>query len=147
MGNEPPDTTGPGLTGLAIANRTFRIGRKATPTAAARRAPVGTTFRFTSSEPATAVLQVARGTAGRRKGASCVKPTRKLRKAKKCTRYVRVGALMRLAVPGPNSVPFTGRIGSKALKPGKYMLTVTATDLAGNMSARAATGKFTVVRR
>jgi hypothetical protein len=148
MDSPPPDTAGPALSALGIVNRTFRIGRRPTATAAAtRRAPLGTTFRFTSSEPATALLQVARAASGRRRGRACVKPTRSLRRAKKCTRYVRVGVLMRAALSGPNSVPFTGRVGSKALKPGKYMLTVTATDVAGNMTPRGVSGKFKVVKK
>jgi len=146
----PLDDAAPTLSALRIGNSRFRVGRQATPVAAGstrRRAPLGTTFRFTSSEQATATVQISRGAAGRRRGRSCVKPTRRLRKAKKCTRYVPVGMLSRPAMIGANSVPFSGRIGSKALKPGPYMVGISARDIVGNPTLRSLAGRFRIVRR
>ena len=149
MSTVPPDTTGPGLSALRVSNRRFRVARAATPVAAGRtrRAPAGTTFRYSSSEAASSMLQIGRAAAGRRSGRACVKPTRRLRRARKCTRYLRAGVLARSALPGLNEVAFSGRIGRKALKPGNYMLTVTANDLAGNMTPRGVSGKFKIVKR
>jgi hypothetical protein len=75
-----------------------------------------------------------------------VKPTRKLRKAKKCTRFQAAGKLTRSGVAGKNKLAFSGRLGRKALKPGTYRATLTAVDAAGNKSARR-TVSFKVVRK
>jgi hypothetical protein len=75
-----------------------------------------------------------------------VRPTRRLRRAKRCKRYVSAGSFRRMSAAGSSSVPFSGRIGKKALAPGAYRLRVTATDAAGNKSLPA-DARFTVVRR
>ena len=138
------DRTVPALSALALTNRKFAVARGSTPVTA--RAKKGTTFVFTLSEPAATTITIERAQSGRRKGRSCVKPTRRNRKAKKCTRYVKVGALQRGGALGANAVPFTGRIGKKALKPASYRAVMTATDAAGNKSNARAIA-FKVVRR
>lgn len=68
---------------------------------------------------------------------------RKLR----CTRYKASGILTRRNLAaGERSVPFSGRIGAKALKPGAYRVQVGATDPAGNRSTRRAETGFQVVK-
>jgi hypothetical protein len=57
-------------------------------------------------------------------------------KRKRCTRFVRRGALKRNGAAGANRLPFTGRIGRKALKPRRYRATIVATDGAGRSKAR-----------
>jgi hypothetical protein len=47
---------------------------------------------------------------------------------------------------GANGFVFSGRIGRRALTPGRYQVALTATDAAGNTS-RPATRVFTIVRR
>ncbi len=79
-------------------------------------------------------LLVQKVVAGRRKGTSCVKPTRSLRRARSCRRYVGVVTLTRVGKNGANAVAFSGRITDKALTPGPYRLVVTAADAAGNRS-------------
>ena len=90
------------------------------------------------SEAATVSLRIDRRLKGRRvkrgRKRVCVKPTRKNRKKRRCTRLKKAGTLIRRSVAGKNSVKFTGRIGRKALKRGSYQLTITATDAAGNKS-------------
>jgi hypothetical protein len=44
-----------------------------------------------------------------------------------------------------NSLKFSGRIGRRALRPGSYRATITATDAAGNKS-RPKTLSFKIVR-
>ena len=86
---------------------------------------------------------------GRRSKGRCRKPSRRLRRAKRCTRYVRVrGAVLtrKGLAAGLRRIKFTGRIGRRALKPGRYRALVTATDAAGNKSA-AARPRFRIVRR
>lgn len=140
-----PDTVAPVLSSLSVTNRRFAVATGRTPTVAA--AKKGTRFRFRLSERATVTITISRALAGRRVGRSCRKPTRALRKRKRCTRHVRVGALTRRDVAaGAVSVAFTGRIGSKRLVRGRYRASVTARDAAGNRSS-ARTVMFTVVRR
>jgi hypothetical protein len=58
-----------------------------------------------------------------------------------------VGSLLRPNLrPGAQRVRFSGRLGSRALRPGLHRATVTATDPAGNR-ARAVQVTFRVVRR
>jgi uncharacterized delta-60 repeat protein len=80
---------------------------------------------------------------GRRKAKALKRATRK----RGCRLYRRVGTLTRSAQgPGKVTTPFSGRIGRRALKPGRYRATLQATDAASNASkARRLT--FTVVKR
>lgn len=138
------DATMPMLTGLRLTARRFRVGPSATPLVAGT--PRGTRFRYMLSEPAVVTFAIARQVAGRRSGRRCVRPTRRLRRAKPCKRYVSTGSFRRMSAAGSLSVPFSGRIGRKALAPGAYRLRVTATDAAGNKSLPVE-ARFTVVRR
>jgi len=152
----PPktDSTRPVISALSFAPRTFRVAKAATATSAAakkkakKRAPAGTKLRFTLSEAAAVRIAVERSTTGRRSGKACVKETAKLRraKAKRCTRYVSAGTLTRAAKAGRVTVAFSGRIGRRALAKGAYRVALTATDGAGNRTAKAATRSFKVVR-
>jgi len=52
------------------------------------------------------------------------------------TRYRAVrGAMTRQGAQGANSFRFTGRVGHRKLRPGRYRLLATATDAAGNSGA------------
>jgi hypothetical protein len=133
----------PGLTHISETNSKFRVGRNATPVSA-RRAPVGTTFRFSLDQPASVSIEIAQSQPGRRSGKRCVKPTRRNARKRRCTRFVKRGTLKRAGKAGANSVAFSGRIGRKPLKPGSYRATFTAT--AGGLSSKPATLKFRVVR-
>ncbi len=126
----------------------FRVGARATPVSARarRRIPVGTTLRFILSEPAAVRIVIARAAPGRRVGRACRRPTRANRKRPRCTRWIARGTLRRQGRQGPNAVAFTGRIGRRALPPGRYRATATARDAAGNIS-RPSRARFTIVRR
>jgi virginiamycin B lyase len=96
--------------------------------------PAGTTtvtLRFTVSEAGTATIVISKRLKGRRSGARCVKPTRKLRKAKHCTRLKRVKAIQLSTTAGANSV----KLRIKTLTRGKYGVALTAADAAGNRAA------------
>ena len=139
------DLAAPELTGLALTNRTFAVGPASTLVAA--RAKRGTTFRLTVNEKATITIAFERSEPGRRaKRNRCVRPSRKNRKARRCRRWVPRGSIRRAAGPGPVEIPFSGRIGSKALKPGSYRAVVTARDGAGNLSKQR-TIAFKIVKR
>jgi hypothetical protein len=139
------DRISPALSALGITNKTFAVGPAATPVNAAR-AKKGTTFVYTRSETAATTLTIERADTGRRKGKSCVKATSKNRKAKKCTLYVKAGTLTRGGSAGANAVPFTGRIGKKALKPATYRASFVAVDAAGNKSKSKTVG-FKIVKK
>jgi putative Ig domain-containing protein len=139
------DVTPPTIVGFSFLPKRFALGaRRTVATAALRR---GTTIRFTLSERAMVRITIARKLPGRRSGKRCVKPTRKLRARRRCTRHVTVAKLIRRdRQPGRRTLAFTGRIGTRALKPAEYRATITATDLSANQSTpKKAT--FTVKRR
>lgn len=146
------DVAAPGLGRLSATRRTFAVGTAPTAISAraakkkAKATKKGTTFAFTLTEAATASLRIEAIKAGRRKGKKCAKPTRKLRKHKACKRYVAAGVLQRKSAAGANRVAFSGRVGKRKLKPGRYRLTVTAVDPSGNVSKKA-TLTFRIVRR
>jgi hypothetical protein len=95
----------------------------------------GTKIRFRLSEKATVTMTVERVLAGRRKGKKCVAPTRKNRKAKKCTRYAKRGTLTFTARAGDNAIAFAGRLGKTTLPPGTYRARLRAKDATGKTSA------------
>ncbi len=140
------DTQPPAFLSASIRPATFAVnlrGRRETPVATRTRK--GTTFRFRLSEDARVVFAIQRAKPGRRVKRRCVKPTRSNRSRPKCTRFVAAGRFAVNATAGANVKKFSGRIGRRALKPGRYRATLRATDAAGNSSARKRL-KFRVVR-
>ncbi len=112
----PPDTLAPAAVGVGVTNRTFAVSGASTDAsgvAARRKRKQGTTFKYTLSEKATVKISIA------------------LRRRGKLTLR---GTLLRASHQGANAVFFSGRIRSKALKPGSYLATLTATDAAKNVS-------------
>jgi hypothetical protein len=122
-GGQPPvggggpvaDIQAPLVSRFRAAPSLFGVARAGTPRAAGLAR--GTRFRFRLSEPARVALKIQRALTGRR------------------SRYRTVGALSRSAMSGPNVVRFSGRLGRRALRPGRYRVRITATDAAGNRSA------------
>jgi virginiamycin B lyase len=127
----PISSTRPKVSKLKLSKKRFRVGK-------------GTKISFTLSAAADVRISFQRKAAGRRDGGRCVKPKPRLRSHKPCTRWVKVGKLTRKDRPaGAQKISFSGRIGKKALKPGRYRLTLTAVaDGRGSKPARAA---FTVL--
>lgn len=126
--SSPPVVTHYGLT-----NHQFVVGR-------------GTTVRYTLSAAATVKIVIAERFSGRREGRRCLAPTRRLRKAKRCTRISTVGTLKRTSHAGANRVALPGRIGSRTLSPGRYRATLIATNPPGRAS-KPVTVFFSIVRR
>jgi uncharacterized delta-60 repeat protein len=129
------DTTPPGLR-ASLSRKRFRVGRGRSAFGARkrRRAPVGTTIRYRLTEAARVIIRVDRALRGVRRGKRCVKPTKR-RRGKRCTRFVRVGRLVRESPQGKSRVRFNGRIKRKALRRGRYRFVLQARDAAGNRSA------------
>ena len=142
-GGALPDTQAPLISGFRAAPALFAVGRAGTPLAA--RVARGSRFRYTLSEPARVTIAIQRALPGRRAGGRCVRPTTRLRHAKRCIRYRTTGTLSRSGRGGPNGDRFTGRIDRRALRPGRYRALIRATDAAGNRSAPRA-ARFQIVR-
>lgn len=154
-GTPPPvlDRIAPGLTAFAATRKTFRVGPGATSsngnaTAAGRKkaTPRGTTLTLMLNEAAKVKIEVLQRTTGRRVGKKCVKATKSNRKRKKCTRLVAKGSFTRSAKAGKSKIAWSGKIGRKALKPGKYTVHATPTDAAGN-KGKARSLNVKIVRR
>jgi hypothetical protein len=139
----------PTISSLRQRNKVFRVGRARTAltgrtSARRRRAPRGTRFSFSLDQAADVAAAIRRARSGRRVGKKCLAPTRARRKRRRCTRYVLAGTLRRTAKAGSNKITFSGRLNRRALRPGRYRATFTAT-VAGTRSA-ARTLTFKVVR-
>jgi hypothetical protein len=136
----------PTLTLVSLTNKRFRVAKR--PTAIfARKAPLGTTFRFTLSAPAKLTIAITRTAPGLRGGHGCLAPTAKLKHehAKRCTRTLTVGTLTRSSEPkGADRVPFSGRIGRRALRPRAYNAVLSASNAAGR--SKPVTLSFIIVR-
>jgi hypothetical protein len=85
----------------------------------------GTRVSFKLSEPATVQLRVLRVVGPRRPPVS--------------------GVIERRATSGTNLVKFAGRIGGRDLKPGRYVLAVSAHDATGNLAFQQPRARFTVL--
>jgi hypothetical protein len=124
-GAGPPqiaDRTAPVLSGVSLSRKRFRVGKARTALVARAKGLGGTVLRFTSSEAGTLSIAISKA----KKGA---KP---------------VGTLTRPIAAGPGKLPFSGRIGKKPLRPGRYRLTLSARDSAGNVSEPVALS-FTIL--
>jgi hypothetical protein len=136
----------PALGRLSMRRRVFAVARTRTAIEAGRRRPKrGTAFRYTVSEPARVEIRIHRVLSGRRVGTTCRRPTPRLRKRPRCKRYVRAGRTLVRNVPaGLVKTKFSGRIGRRALRPGRYRATFVATDRLGLVSP-ARTIRFRIV--
>lgn len=136
----------PTLTSVSVTNARFRVAVRATAILT-RRAPRGTSFRFKLSAPAKVTIQITKTASGLRRGRSCVAPTATLRHkhAKRCRRRLTVGMLTRSHEPtGADRVPFSGRIGTRAVSPGAYIALLRASNTEG--SSKPVAVSFTVVK-
>jgi len=134
------------ISAARLTHRLFRVGRQATAISA-RKKPLGTSFRFTLSAAAKVQIAITRSAPGLRHAHSCLAPTDKLKRAraKRCTRTLTVATLTRANEPkGAGSVPFSGRVGRRALSPRSYNAVLSASNAAGR--SKPVTLSFTIVR-
>lgn len=118
------DRTRPRLTRVRLTAARFRASRRPTALAARRSsARRGSRIDLTVSEPVWLRVDVRR--AGRRR-----RP---------------LGTLTRTLPDGRRHVRFSGRLGRRPLRPGRYVLRLGATDAAGNRS-RPRTLRFRIVK-
>jgi uncharacterized delta-60 repeat protein len=106
------------LTGLRVTHRAFTVARTATPRVgraqAAGRRTRGTAFVFRLSRAATVTIRISRRT--------------------RTVRTKRVATLKRLGRPGGNRVKFSGRVGRRVLRIGRYRATLVGVDRTGSRS-------------
>jgi hypothetical protein len=134
-GPAPSPNLAPKLTNVSVTNKIFAPVRRVGAGAVKR----GTRFRYTLSEPARVTITIERVLPGRvrRSGTrrTCVKPTARNRRARRCKRYKRVTALVADERAGRQSTAFTGRVRGRALRPGPYRARLVASDALGARSA------------
>ena len=111
----PPDKSAPVISLVTLAKTATRVR-----------------LNFTLSEPAALKIDLARAARGQRHGKSCLKPNARRKKAKRCTRWLRVRALGGNGTAGPNTI----QLNTRKLRKGRYRVVFSATDAAGNRSAR-----------
>lgn len=111
-----------------------------------RRQAAGTTFSFALNETAAVAFTFTTNLAGRQAGRRCVAATRKNAKRRSCRRTLSAGVMSFTGHAGTNKLAFQGRLpNGKRLGPGRYALTILATNAAGAHSAPA-TLSFTIIR-
>lgn len=120
----PPDKTAPLITNVALIKTAARVR-----------------VNFTLSEAGTLKIELARAARGQRHGKRCLKPSARRKRAKRCTRYLRIRALGRTGTAGLNRID----LNTRELRAGRYRVVFSATDAAGNRSA-AVTRTFTIRR-
>ena len=136
------DEVAPVIRSASIRPRAFAAaGRRRV----GRRMPRGATLRFSLSEAARVVFLVERKAPGRRVGKRCRRPAAGNRGRRACVRLVRAGSFAKRGRSGANRTRFTGRVAGRRLRPGRYRVTLRATDAALNRS-RARRLSFRVVR-
>ncbi len=144
----PPRNVAPVLSRVSLSRRLFGVGPKRTAVASRRRGPPrGARLRFTLSERATVRVRIQRLVRGRRSGRRCVSAKRAKPRARTCTRALAAGTLKRSRLArGRRSIAFSGRVGRRALRAGRYWMTLTATDAQGLSGKRRKLG-FKIWRR
>lgn len=106
----------------------------------------GTTISLTSDEAGTATLKFYKATKGKRSGKRCVKRSKRLAKKKNCTRWIKVrGSISSPIVAGQNSIAFSGKVGGKALAPGKYKMEIVVVNATG-LTSLPVTKTFTITK-
>ena len=139
----------PAVTSAAFDPTVFRAAIDNTNTfnPIASRAKRGSTLAFTLSKAANVSIRIERRLGkGRRFKGKCRKPSRELRKRKRCMRWKKAGTLRGNNRPaGRSTLRFSGRFRRKALKPGRYRAVIVATD-SSKMKSKRKTANFRIVR-
>jgi hypothetical protein len=107
----------------------------------------GARVRYTVSESAQVRFTVTRVRVGSRVRGECRRRTAENRRARRCTRHVRLrGHMVLEAVRGENRFGFRGRWSREKLRPGRYRLIATAITASG-IPGKAKVARFRIVRR
>ncbi len=113
--------------------------------AVARRGARAATLSLTASDAAALTLRFERALPGRGSGRSCSPAARR---GPRCTAYRAAGTATASLGAGQSSIPLSGRTGSgKALAPGTYRLTLSATAADGRTATAANPLAFTILAK
>jgi streptogramin lyase len=137
----------PAITALRQSAPRWRAGRKLARITARRGPPLGTTFSFALNQSARVRFAFTQRAPGRSVAGRCVAKTTKNAKRRACTRTLTRGTLSPFNghTRSVNKVVFQGRVSAhRTLRPGRYTLTVTATNAAGLRSVPRSLS-FTIV--
>jgi hypothetical protein len=91
------------------------------------------------------LFKIERPAAGRKVGRSCRRPSRRNRRAKPCTRYVKAGAFAQTGKAGANLKKWSGKLGRRGLRPGRYRATLVVSN-PGVAASGPRRLSFTIVR-
>jgi hypothetical protein len=144
----PPAVTKPTLGSIHFKSKSFRAAHSGSPIALVSKAkpPTGTSATFTTDKAAAVMFTIAKKTAGRKVGSSCVKKTSKNASKKSCSFYNLLHSNVKLSVAaaGTHTFKTTGRWGSKhtPLSSGDYLLSASPSNSAGAGATR--TAHFTI---
>ncbi|GAC1436549.1 MAG: hypothetical protein NVSMB51_08170 [Solirubrobacteraceae bacterium] len=149
-GNASPSSPGPLATKArveraSVSPQTFRAAPSGGSAVAARRT-YGTRVSYAVNQASTVTFTALRMQGGRTaRGGSCGKPTKANARARRCLRRIAVKGRFTLAgKAGANSLHFSGRLGGRKLRPGRYQLVATPSTPAG--SGSPARASFRIVR-
>jgi hypothetical protein len=130
---------GPVAQGSAKRKRKGKKKRKGGPAK-------GAELRFALSEWGALIGTVEQTRPGRKRKGRCVKPGRKKR-GKRCKRTVVLDQLIADGGTDRTTIAFSGRVGRRPLKPGRYRLVLRGRDLSGDLSKARKLGFRILSRR
>jgi hypothetical protein len=138
-----------GAHNLSVSPTSFVAASNGPSAAARKRRQTGTTVSYTLNVAALVRFTVQETQPGRRTGkgrkARCVAPKTKNRRARRCTRRVRLrGSFTLPGTGGANRFHFTGRLAGRRLAPGTY--TLVATPFKGAATGLQARTRFRIVK-
>jgi uncharacterized repeat protein (TIGR01451 family) len=137
----------PAFTAARVTNTTFAVDtRGAAEPVVNARTRKGTRFAYALSEDARVVFVIEQKTRGRLVGRTCRKESRSNRRRKACTLFVKRHSFAQDGKSGANTRKWSGKRGTKALAPGTYRATLTATD-AGSLASTPRRLSFKIVKR
>ncbi|MGA7434488.1 MAG: hypothetical protein WBW44_02585, partial [Solirubrobacterales bacterium] len=145
---DPPPPPKPKLSKVKLTKKKFAVANKSTAKIAKKKkkSPKGTKVKFRVSENSSVTIKIEKKVTGRKVKGKCRKVTKKTRKKKKCSRFVNSGKLKRRGLQaGNHKVYFSGRIGKRKLKPGKYRVQLIAYNSAG--ASNKVRRPFRIVKR
>jgi len=136
----------PTLSAIHQSSSRWRDGsRLASVSARTRKPPVGTTFSFSLNTAATVSFSFSRQARGRSVAHRCLAQTRRNARHRACELSIAVGSFSLAAQAGGDDVRFQGRVSHRTkLKPGRYTLTVTASNSTGASAPQSLS--FTVLQ-
>lgn len=136
------------LQSVRLSTHTLRPARRASRRRHVRaRRATRARATVTLTRPATVTVRVLLGRPGRRSGSSCVAPTRRNAKQRRCTYFIRTTRTKSYR-PSTKTITFTLTptfAATRSLSRASYQLSVTAVDADGNRSGPR-TASFKVTR-